>query len=169
MEWEVLHEKVDEKPWVTIPLKEYGDDMSLTGEDLTRQLAIDVPRMRVFLMEEGSKRVLRIKSGEVFELLVRRMCLARWHDAILALATQTVMARPLRCLTKALPEGFVACESGNHLSVKITFLPGGHCHAAIEKVLLLRDVETMNCIRSLHFTIEANTRKEEARILLEIE
>ena len=148
--------------WTAIPLTEYAADMSLRGDDLSRQLRVDVPRMRVLMRYHGNREI-RVRSGEVVEWVVRRMLRHEWqHDAMLGLMTQTSLAAPMRALANVIPEGLVVSEhdSERDMTVRIDLgsdEEGGPLSVRVEKTLALRSIETLEMVRDLHLVVEASS------------
>ena len=156
----------DEISWTAVPFTDYISDMNLSGEELSRQVAIDVPRMRVTIQIGEGEPVIRVRSGEVLDGLLHRMLQEERANAILACLTQTTMAAPVRALTAILPFPIVVSEHDQQrdMMVSLTMNENGHAGIKIEKVLALRNTDTMEIIRTIQLHVEASTNEEFAMI-----
>ena len=57
-----------------IPLEReaYIDDMNLTGAKLSRQVEVDTPRARIYICDDTSDMLVRIKNGAFLEEFLRK-------------------------------------------------------------------------------------------------
>ena len=157
----------DEISWTAIPFQEYVSDMNLTGEDLSRQVSLDIPRMHVTIQVREGDPIIRVRSGAVLEGLLHRMLSREKADAILACLTQTTLAAPVRALTAILPFHIVVSEHDEQRNMIVNLMideSSGDASIKIQKVLALRNTESMEIMRTIQLHVEASTNEEFAMI-----
>jgi len=148
----------NEVSWTAISFDEYVCDMGLRGQNLSRQLAVDVPRMMVNLMHNGT--TIRIHSGEVLEGLLRSVLQPSHADSILSFMTQTSLAAPMRALSNVLPDHVVVSEHDENRDMVICVHLSeqeGDARVLVEKTLALRDIESLAIMRPIQLLVEADT------------
>ena len=152
----------EEISWTAIPFEEYVGDMELRGEDLTRQVAVDVPRMRVTLQICEGDPIIRVSSGEVVEALLRRVIPHRTAESVLAFLTQTSLAAPMRALARIMPDNVVVSEhdAQRDMTVAIMVRDSSRVSIRIRKTLALRSTESLEMIRTIRLVVEASTTEE---------
>lgn len=147
--------------WTPLPFGEYVADMNLYGRDLSRQVAVDVPRMRVTLQVRQGEPVIRVRTGEVIEGLLRRTLPPEKADATLAFLTQVSLAAPMRALANVLPPEIVVSEHDEPSDMHVALTVMDHdASIHVRKRLALRCTETLRARRDVTLLIEASTREE---------
>ena len=80
-------------------------------------------------------------------------------EDVLRVCTQTVFAQPLRALHEAAP-GFLFCEDGKQMSVRLRFEEEGGVRVVSSKSLVMRSPDTLRRLRPVRMCVEFHSRKD---------
>lgn len=153
-----------EMSWTAVPLTDYVRDIGLFGDDLHRQVMVDVPRMRVTLEIIDMQRKFRIKHGDMLEHICRTM-IPRSADLLLAISTQASLAAPLRAITTELSSNVVVSELEHPRGMDVSFsFRNTNATVSVRKDLGLRDVDTMKMLRTITLIVEACSDAEHVMV-----
>lgn len=127
---------------------DYILDMRLTGEDLSKQVAVDVPRATVTM--EG----VRFRDGAILEHFLRYVVLDDdVADAALAMCTQAAMAAPMRALsTTLLEKELYLSESGEPLVVAVK-AERSKAVVTVEKCLNISCGQTLKTVKNVTISV----------------
>lgn len=127
---------------------DYILDMRLTGEDLSKQVAVDVPRATVTM--EG----VRFRDGAILEHFLRYVVLNDdVADAALAMCTQAAMAAPMRALsTTLLEKELYLSESGEPLVVAVK-AERSKAIVRVEKCLNISCGQTLKTVKNVTISV----------------
>ncbi len=104
-EWVGMDRLPPKYSWTPVDRRAYIADMGMKGDQLLRQVGVDVPRARVFLQTD-----IRVKHPKLFMKLIQHSVHPCFVDEVFAMVTQTTLAQPLRALSKSLPESLYIAE-----------------------------------------------------------